>query len=230
LKTKAIFCIPLMFMAPLFVQAGPVLITGTPADDSTLPNTPVSLHLGGAFINFDGLPSCQTFPPAGCTNYSGTAFSGVTISSPDGLFAIPFSGQSAPNELYDASAEGSANITLSLNFGTGAIGVGIADSDVDGNGDPVQILLQALDVNGANLGSAFDVTIPEINPNPGNGYFVLADTTSDIFGLRISQSVGDPNFSGLAIDDVQVAPEPSTFVLLITGVGIFGSFRMRKRS
>ena len=63
----------------------------------------------------------------------------------------------------------------------------------------------------------------------GNGYFLLEDTTSDIFGLQISQPIGNAAlFSGLAIDDVQAAPEPSTFMLLIAGAAIAGFIRLRK--
>jgi len=217
-----------MLLAPILLQAGPILATGTPADDSTLPNTHVSPNLGG-LINFDALPSCPTFPPSGCTNESGLTLSGVTFTSADGLYAIPYSGQSAPNELYDNGAGGSANLTISLAHGTTALGFGIADSDLDENFDPVEITLQPLDSQGGNLGSAFEVTIPELIGNPGNGYFIIEDTTNDIFGVNIVQSVSDPNFSGLAIDDVQVAPEPSTILLLLTGVTIFGCFRMLRR-
>jgi hypothetical protein len=112
------------------------------------------------------------------------------------------------------------------------VGVGIADSDdPDGTGDPVTIALQALDVNGNPLGGVDDVTLPETGSNPGNGYFYVTDTTDDIYGIQITQPVGNVNFSGLAIDDVQAAPEPSTW-LLLTGGGlvIIGSSRLRKKA
>jgi hypothetical protein len=221
---KILLYIPLLVMTPVLTQAGPILITGTPADDSSLPNTAVSPKIGG-LVNFDSLPSCATFPPvAPCTNYSGTNFSGITISSPDGLYAIPYSAQSGPNELFDNSAQGSANILVNITGGVTAMGVGIADSDA------ASIFLQPLGASLANLGPAFLLSIPETGPNPGNGYFVIQDTTPDIFGFRITQSVGDPSFSGLAIDDVQVAPEPSTLLLLSAGVIMFGALRLRKRA
>jgi hypothetical protein len=221
-----------MLLMPLLVQAGPVLITGTPADDSTLPNTAASPKLGGVLINFDSLASCPSFPPSGCTNYSGTAFTGgVAISSSDGLYAIPYSAQTSPNELYDNSAAGSANISI-VTPGTTAVGAGISDSDITAGGAPVTIFLQALNSGGAGFGTLFSVTLPETGGNPGNGYFVIQDTSFDIYGLRISQPAGDANYSGLAIDDVQVAPapEPSTFLLLIGGAAIVGSCRMRRRA
>src|SRR5579862_8108633 len=126
---KRLLCIPLLLLTTLLTQAAPILVTGTPADDSTLPNTPASPKLGGVLVNFDSLTSCPTFPPSGCTNLSGNTFSGVTISSADGLYAIPFSAQTAPNELFDNSAMGSANITITTALGVTGIGVGIADSD-----------------------------------------------------------------------------------------------------
>jgi hypothetical protein len=229
---KPLIYIPLMLIMPLAIQAGPVWSTGTPADDSTLPNTPALPALGGVLINFDSLTSCPTFPipSSGCTNYSGNMFSGVTISSPDGLYAIPFSAQSAVNELFDNSAAGSASITVKSASGSTAFGVGIADSDA------VTITLQALDASNHPFGPADVVTIIETGGNPGNGYFVVQDTTADIFGFTITESASDPSFSGLAIDDVQVAapaatPEPSTF-LLMTGcvAAALGSFRLRKRA
>ena len=226
---KTLLCIPLLLLTPLLTQAGPILITGTPADDSTLPNTPASPKLGGVLINFDSLPSCSSFPPSGCTDYSGNTFSGITISSPDGLYAIPYSAQTAPNELFDNSAMGSANITITTAVGVTGIGVGIADSDMAGP-DPVNIFLQPLNASHTALGSPFTITIPETGSNPGNGYFVIEDTTSDIFGLKITQPVSDVSFSGLAIDDVQVTPEPSTFLLLSAGAAVFGALRLRKRA
>jgi PEP-CTERM motif len=225
LTMKPLLCLPMMLLMPLFVQAGPVWFTGTPADDSSLPNTPASPNFHGTFINFDSLPSCQQFPPdASCTNLSGTAFSGVTISSPDGLYAIPFSAQTAPNELFDNSAEGSANITVTTPGGVGAFGVGISDFD------DTTITLQALDASGAAFGAADVVTITQIGGNPGQGYFYVEDTTADIFGFAITQSASDPGFSGLAIDDVQATPEPSTLLLLSAGAAIFGVRRLRKRA
>ena len=222
---RSLLYIPLFLMMPLLVQAGPVWFTGTPADDSSLPNTPASPKLGGVLVNFDGLASCQTFPPSGCTNYSGTAFSGITISSPDGLYAIPFSGQTSPNELFDNSAEGSASITVATAGGQYAFGVGISDLD------DVTITLQALGAGGVAFGVPDVVTITQIGGNPGNGYFYVRDTVTDLYGFTITQSSSDPSFSGLAIDDVQaVTPEPSTLLLLSAGAAIFAARRLRKRA
>jgi hypothetical protein len=231
LNIKPLLYIPLMLAMPLLVQAGPIWSTGTPADDSMLPNTPAVPNLGGALINFDSLPSCPTFPPSGCTNYSGDTFSGITISSPDGLYAIPYSAQTAPNELFDNSTDslgnlnGLANITVETSGGESAFGVGIADSD------PVTITLQALGAGYVAFGPANTVTITETGSNPGNGYFVVKDTTPDIYGftIKIASSFASPSNSGLAIDDVQASPEPSTFLLIGGALAVIGISRLRKR-
>ena len=154
----------------------------------------------------------------------------MSITSPDGLEVLPYSTQSGPNELYDDSAAGSADLFINLSEGSSFLGVGIADSDITAAGAPVTISLQALGKGGVDLGSAFSVTITETGSNPGNGYFVVEDSTADIYGLQISQPVSNGNYSGLAIDDVQAAPEPSTFVLLIGGAAILGFFRLRKQA
>jgi len=231
MKIKTMLSLPLLLLTSTLAYGVPVLLSGTtPADDSTLPVTPVSPRFG-TLINFDGLAQCGTFPPDGsCTNLSGNTFSGVTFTSADGLYAIPFSAQSAPNELFDNGTLGSANILITTAGGVMQIGVGIADSDILPSTLPVTITLQPLNALHTALGSAFNITIPETGGNPGNGYFVFQDTTADIFGLQITQSVPNANFSGLAIDDVQVTPEPSTFLLLSAGVAVFGFLRLRKRA
>lgn len=214
-------CSSILLLISTLAQADPVLIVGTPADSYLSTPTSALPNLNGIKINFDSLTPFAT--------YSTYTSQGVTISSPDGLEVLPYSTQSAPNELFDTSAAGSANITIDFTPGEIAIGVGIADSDVQLNGQPVSIFLQALNAGGTGFGSLFSVTLPEAGANPGNGYFVIQDTTPDIHGLQITQPVGNANFSGLAIDDVQVAPEPSSFVLLAGGMAILGALRLRKR-
>jgi hypothetical protein len=211
-----------LLFTSVMAHASLVLVTGTPSDSFHSPAiTKPSPNLGGDLLNFDGLS-----PFTVLSSYSSE---GVTISSPDSLEVFPFSTQSGPNELFDASSDGSADIFISLSQGSKYIGVGIADSDITAAGSPVSITLQALASGGGNLGSAFTVTIPETGTTAGNGYFLLEDTTSDIFGLQISQPIGNAAlFSGLAIDDVQAAPEPSTFMLLIAGAAIAGFIRLRK--
>lgn len=197
------------------LNAAPVLTTGTPANSYLSTPTAAKPSVGTLF-NFDSLTPGSTF-----SSFT-YATKGVTISSPDGLLVEPFSTETAPNELFDNSANGSANISIKT-FGTNGIGIGIADSD------PVTITLQALNANGVGFGSLFSVTLSGNTANPYNGYFVISDTSADIYGLQILQSTGNANYSGLAIDDLQVAPEPSTLALLSGGL-LLGISRLRKRS
>jgi hypothetical protein len=236
LNIKPLLYVPVILMMPLLAEAGPIWNVGTPANAYSLPPTTMpSPNLGGLLINFDSLAACQTFPipSTGCTDLSGNNFGGdVTISSTDGLYVIPYSSQSAPNELYDNGTGGTADTIISVTQGAAAIGVGIADSDADGSGNPVTIVLQALNSSGGDLGAAAQVTLPETGSNPGNGYFYVTDSSPDIYGIQITQSVSNPSlYSGLAIDDVQVSPEPSTLPLLIGGgLAMIGSSRLRRKA
>jgi hypothetical protein len=230
MKFKLTLCGSLLLLTSM-AQADPVIVVGTPGDSLLSKPTGPSPNLG-TLINFDSLPSCTTFPSCPTLSPSTFAGQGVTsISSPDGLSVIPFSTQSGPNELYDNSANGTANITIDLAHGTDAIGIGIADSD--GEVTPsLTVTFQALGAGGTPLGSPFveNLNNTESAINSGNGYYVVEDTTADIFGLEIIQSVGNPNFSGLAIDDLQIAPEPSSILLLAGAVAMLASFRLLKRA
>jgi len=230
MKFKLTLCSSLLLLTSM-AQADPVIVVGTPGDSLLSKPTGPSPNLG-TLINFDSLPSCTTFPSCPTLSPSTFAGQGVTsISSPDGLAVIPFSTQSGPNELYDNSANGTASITIDLAHGTDAIGIGIADSD--GEVLPsLTVTFQALGAGGTPLGSPFveNLASTESAINTGNGYYVVEDTTADIFGLEIIQSVGNPNFSGLAIDDLQIAPEPSSVLLLAGAVAMLASFRLLKRA
>lgn len=205
--------------AAISMQAAPIITIGTPGDANLSTPSGPSPNLGGTTINFDSTSQCTV---SACSSLT---LSGITFSSGDGLLNIPFSTQSFPNELYDTGANGTANLSMLGSVGLTAIGVGIADSDPG-----VTITIQALNSLGVAFGNSFMETISEATVNPGNGYFVVSDTSADIFGLRITQSTGDPNFSGLAIDDVQMAPEPSSYLLLGTGAALLFAFRKRLRS
>ena len=167
--------------------------------------------------NFDNLT------PGPLASYSTAA---VTITSPDGFQVLPYSTQSDPNELFENSSNGTASISIKLATGTSGIGIGIAD------GDPVSITLQALDASGVVFGPAFSINLAATQDpnNPGNGYYALFDTTSDIFGLQILQTIGNGNFSGLAIDDLQIVPEPGSLTLLAASAVLLGLPRLRKRA
>ena len=226
MKLKPLLYTSLLLMTALAVQASPVLILGTPGDDLLATPTGPSPNLGGLLFTFSSLTPFSTFNP---TTYA-SASQGVTISSPDGLLVLPFSTQSNPNYLFDNSTEGTADITISAAGGAGAIGVGIADSD-----DPINVVLEALGAGNSDLGT-FNVTTDVVNaesegPNPGNTYFVVKDTTPDIYGLVITQTDASELNSGLAIADVQVTPEPSSLAFMVAGIlAIVGCSRLRKRA
>jgi hypothetical protein len=216
MNPRPMLCGLCFLLTSMLAHANPVLIVGTPGDDLLATPTGPSPNLHGTLLNFDSLTPFATF-----STFTST---GVSISSPDGLVVLPFSTQSGPNELFDNSAEGSADLDVSLTSGAYGIGVGIADSD------PVSVMIQALGLGGVDLGPAFSVTIPETTVNSGNGYFVVENSIPDIYGLQITEAVSNPDYSGLAIDDVQVTytPEPSSFLLLATGLAILGSFGLMK--
>lgn len=206
-----------MLACSLFANASPTLITGTPGNSQLATPTGPSLNFG-AIINFDSLTPNTALNPAQF------AAQGVTsISSPDGLTVVPYSTQSFPNEVFDNGAGGVADISIKLATGTNEIGIGIADSD------PVSITLQALGLNGAALGSAFSVTVPTNTINPYNGYYAISDTGYLIGGLQILQTSANANYSGLAIDDLQVAPTPEPASFVLAGAGLLAGAFMRFR-
>ncbi len=209
-------------LTALALNAAPVLTIGTPGNSLRATPTLPSPSFG-PIINFDSLTpgtslAANTFTSSGI----------LSISSPDGLLVEPYSTQSDPNEIFDNSADGTANLTITLVNGTTKLGIGIADSD------PVTITLEALLSNGAVLGSPFTVNIANTGDptNPGNGYYVITDTTSDIYGLKILQTSGNASaYSGLAIDDLQVAvgvPEPGCLALLGAVALLIGALRSRR--
>jgi len=218
LKKITVFAASILFTAAL---AQAVTITpGTPENGNSASSTGPAPLFGTRFT-FDSLTPNSTF------SASTYAAQGVTISSPDGLVVSPYSTQSGPNELFDNSSDGSANIKIVLTKGTNEIGIGIADSD----GVPVTI--EALSSTGAVLGT-LSSTMPNNTVNPFNGYFVASDGGNyDIYGLAILQASGNAaSFSGLAIDDLQVNPTPEPATLAMFGVGavLLGAFRVRARS
>lgn len=228
MKFNLPLCTCLLFLTTLATNAAPILITGTPGDDLLATPTGPSPNLNNILLTYSTLTAYSTF-----NSYTSQ---GVTVSSPDGLEVEPFSTQSNPNELYDEGTngdfDGTANITISVLNGVSAIGVGIADSDdIAGTDTPVPITLEALGLGGVDLGSVV-VTITELGPNPGNGYFVFENTIPNLYGLQITETDGDTSgdYSGLAIADVQVSPEPSSLVLLFGGLAMIGVGRLRKKA
>jgi hypothetical protein len=221
-KLKLMFCALSFSLAATVARATPMITVGTPGD-SLLSSPSKPSPAFGTLYNFDSLTPFSSY-----STYTTGSFS---ISSPDGLEVLPYSTQSGPNELYDNSVDGSASITLTFTNGEYKVGIGIADSD------PVSVTFQPLGSNGLALGSSFteNLLTTESLVNTGNGYYVFTDSGSDIYGLKITESVGNANYSGLAIDDLQIAatPEPASIGFLAEGIcalGAFASLRRFKRA
>lgn len=221
-KAKFLLFSSIILAAAVSASASPTLGTGTPANTNLATPAGASPNFGGTSINFDSL---TPFSTVSATQFTSQGVS--SISSPGGLTVLPYSTQSAPNELFDGSPNGTANITIKLASGASSIGIGIADSD------PFSVTLQALTAAGTDFGSPFSVTIPDTGVNSGNGYFYISDTSNDIYGLQILQSSGSVNNSGLAIDDLQfvaAAPEPSSYALFGAGAVLLALLRKRSRA
>ena len=223
MNVKLMLCALSVSLAANVASATPVLTVGVPGDSLlSTPKKPTLLP-GATLFNFDSLTPGISYPT--------TTSNGFSILSPDGLLVEPYSTQSGPNELFDNSAAGSANITINFTSGEYGVGIGIADSD------PVSVTFQALGLGGVSLGPSFTESLATTENliNTGNGYYYITDSGSDIYGLRITESASSPDFSGLAIDDLQIAatPEPASFVFLAEGVcalGVFASLRRFKRA
>jgi hypothetical protein len=207
-----------IFLATAVLSQADSIIVGT-AGNSLL-NTPTKPSPNvGPIISFSALPDGSPVPSV--------TTGGATISSPDNVQVIPYSDMyNTPNEIYDASSNGTANLTLRLTTGTNEIGVGVADSD------GVTITLQALAANGTAFGSIFSENLASTDDVNGDSYFVISDTAYDIYGFKILETAGSPNYSGLAIGDVEAAPtpEPAAFALLGAGLAILGGLRLRKKA
>ncbi len=229
MKCKWMLCGLPFLLAATVAHAVPVLTVGVPGDSLLSTPTRPSPSLGtSTLLTFDAL-----VPYASYSTYSS---GGVSISSPDGLVVYPFSTQSGPNELYDNSALGSASILITSATAVAEIGVGIADSDA------VNVVFQAIGAGGVNLGPAFFESLASTESliNTGNGYYIVGDGTADIFGLRITQALSSVNYSGLAIDDVQLAaaplaaavvtPEPSSLLLLSEGLAAASALSYFRKS
>jgi PEP-CTERM motif len=230
MKLYAVLCAS-MLLTTVAAQADSITETsGTPSNSSHSPAilTPTP-NGGGLIINFDTADLENMSATCVVSSCPSLTVQNVTFSSPDGVQVIPDSDQSFPNELFDTSSIGAANLTIAFATGVGSIGVGIADGDFTSAGAPVTITLEALGAGNTDLGT-FNVTIPELGATAGNGYFVVTDNTAaNLFGLNIT-TAGDSTGldSGLAIDDVQVVPEPSSYLLVASGVALFFCLRKRK--
>lgn len=207
-----------ILIATASLSQADTIIVGT-AGNSTLSTPTKPSPSVGSIISFSSLADGGVL--------SSVTTGGLTVSSPDGVQVIPYSTMyNTPNEIFDASSTGTANLTLKLSGGVNEVGVGVADDD------GTTITIEALNASGGLLGTAFTENLANTADVNGNSYFAIADTSYDIYGLKILETVGNVNYSGLAIGDVEVAPtpEPAAFLLLGTGLALFGGLRFRKKA
>ena len=217
MRKTLLFCGSFLISSVLSSAAVSIAV-GTSGNSSLATPTGPSPSFG-TLVNFDNLAQSAS-PVASLT--AGP----ITVSSPNGVSVIPYSSMSSPNEVQDNGVNGVANLTIKLNNQTNELGVGV--SDLDG----VSVTVQALGSNGLPLGSSFVENLNNTNDINGDSYFVLSDTSYDIYGLKITQTASNANYSGLAIDDVQFAPipEPSGFALFGAGLAVLGGLRLRKKA
>jgi hypothetical protein len=206
-----------IFLATAALSQADSIVVGT-AGNSALSTPSKPSPNVGPIISFSGL--------ADGSPVASVSTGGATISSPDQVQVIPYSSMyNTPNEIFDASSKGTANLTVKLTSGTNEIGVGVADSD------GVSITLQALNASGTAFGSIFTENLGTTADANGDSYFAIADTGYDIYGFQILQTTGNANYSGLAIGDLEVAPapEPASFALLGASLALFGGLRLRRK-
>jgi PEP-CTERM motif len=215
---KQIWLCSALLLFSSFGFAAPTLITGTP-NFLGIGLSPVF----GKLINFDDLATQVTntatgFFPLPSGQYLSQGVASITNGpSVNPLFAAVFSQQSAPIYLTTGPNDNFAgNITISLVNPVNIIGIGILSDDSS------PVTLSALGTTG-NVLASFTVTTPSNSNTPANGYWAIQDTTNGIKGLQVVSS------ANLGIDDLQFAPEPSSFALIGAGILLvaFGALRRR---
>jgi hypothetical protein len=164
----------------------------------------------GILINFDSLTPLSTLASNAYASAGVQSIASTQAANP--LTVYPFSSQSAPN--YVSTANFTGGLTVTLNNLTNIIGIGVSESD----GAPLS--LAALGATG--LGT-FSVTVPLTGNTPFNAYYILQDPTSDIKSLQLIAS------GQFAVDDIQFAPEPVSFLLAGAGLLLLGCVNLRRR-
>ncbi len=156
---------------------------------------------------------------------------------------------SDPNHAMDN--EGTGSDMLLLNFLTGShnlrsVGLGYVDGDSDfqllrwaGLGAPTlagrtvsQLFTSGWQLVGSTNGGSAEATYANVNPgNLSSQYWILAAYNTS-FGSAQGFDAGDDAVKVLSVtaSPTQVVPEPSTYVLLATGMGALGMVARRRRT
>jgi hypothetical protein len=166
----------------------------------------------GILINFDNQTPFSTLASNAYASAGVQSIASTQSSNP--LTVYPFSSQSAPN--YVSTANFGGGMTVTLTNLTNIIGIGVSESD----GSPLS--LSALGATGNTLGT-FNVTVPSGGNTPFNAYYILQDPTNDIKSLQL---IAGGQF---AVDDIQFAPEPVSFLLGGAGLLLLGLVNLRRR-
>lgn len=194
-------------------NAAPTISMGTPNEADYSPSNTLSPQFG-TLINFDSLTPYTTLASNQFASVGVTSIASTNASDP--LMVYPYSSQSAP--FFVSTSDYMGGLTVTLAKATNIMGIGVEESD----GNPVTI--EALGATG-NVLATFSETIGQTGNTADNAYFVVRDTTNDIQGLEVVATTG----STFGVDDVQFAPEPVSFVLAGSGLGLFGLLRLRRR-
>ena len=206
-----------LLVFPWLASASPTLISGTP-NYFGAGLTPAFGHL----INFDDLATevgnAGGFWQLPAVQYAPQGVASITNSpSATPLYAALFSQQSGPVYLTTGPNDKYAgDITIKLSSLVNAIGIGVSSD----NSTPV--ILKALGATG-NVLASFTVTTSSMSSTPANGYWAIRDSSSDLKGIEIISA------KNLGIDDLQFAPEPSGFSMLVAGAALAGLALLRRK-
>ena len=185
------------------------ITVGTPNDADN--GTKLSPQFGIS-INFDNL---TPFSAVSSNAYASMGVQSlVSNSSSDPLYVYPYSSQSAPN--YLSTQDGLGGLTITFTNLTNIVGIGVLESDGG------TVTLEALGASGNMLGS-FNEVVSSTGNTPYNAYYILQDPTNDIKSFEITST------GAFAVDDLQFAPEPTSFLLGGAGLGLLGLLRLRRR-
>lgn len=206
--TKKLLVGSALFAIASFCNATTVTV-GTPNDAD---NGTVLSPKFGILINFDNL---TPFTTVASNAYASQGVSSIASNnSANPLTAFPFSSQSAPN--YVSTASGTGGLTITFTNPTNVAGIGVLESDGG------TVTLEALGASNNLLGS-FNEVVPTTGNTAYNAYYILQDPTNDIKSFEVIST------GTFAVDDLQFAPEPVTFVLGGSGLGLLALLRLRRR-
>ncbi|MGA9564213.1 MAG: PEP-CTERM sorting domain-containing protein [Candidatus Korobacteraceae bacterium] len=161
----------------------------------------------GTWVNFDDVAAGN---PVVSNHYLGVGVSSVADANNQLYY---FDGtQSLPNYVGTGPGVGWAmDTTITLVNPTSQIGIGLAG--------PGTVTLAVFDASGASIES---YTFPFLS----NDYYYFTEGSSDIKSLEITSSF-------IAIDDLQFypgssVPEPSTILMMVSGLGSLAFARFRR--